>query len=66
MKLGVFTALFAGLTLDQVIEKVTAAGSMPSRSAPGPTRAPRTSTSRTCSSSKAKAKAYKRSSPTRA
>ncbi len=26
MKLGVFTALFAGLTLDQVIEKVTAAG----------------------------------------
>jgi len=26
MKLGVFTALFGGLTLDQVIEKVTAAG----------------------------------------
>ncbi len=26
MKLGVFTALFAGLTLDQVIDKVTAAG----------------------------------------
>lgn len=26
MKLGVFTALFAGLTLDQVIEKVTGAG----------------------------------------